>query len=82
MPLYRYVCEQCGHSFKILYTHDKDGHKPTCPECESSSVKRVISSVGIRFKGDGFYRTDYKDNGGVANSNSSEKENQTSEESG
>lgn len=75
MPLYRYLCEGCGNSFTRL-VQSGDGHEvPECPKCGSASVKKVISSVGIRFKGNGFYRTDYaeKGNGGAANSKSSEE---------
>jgi putative FmdB family regulatory protein len=31
-----------------------------CPECRKKSLKKVISSVGIVFKGAGFYSTDHR----------------------
>jgi len=37
--------------------------EPKCPKCGSESVERMVSRVGLRFKGNGFYRTDYKSNG-------------------
>ncbi len=70
MPLYKYRCTDCESTFKILKKNGNKDESPECPECGSADVERVISSVGIRFKGSGFYRTDYdgnsnyKDNGG------------------
>lgn len=70
MPLYKYRCTECENIFKVLQKNGKKDEQPECPECGSSEVERMISSVGIRFKGNGFYRTDYdsnskhKDNGG------------------
>lgn len=70
MPLYKYRCTDCESTFKVLQKNGKKDETPECPECGSTEVERVISSVGIRFKGSGFYRTDYdgnsnyKDNGG------------------
>jgi putative FmdB family regulatory protein len=70
MPLYKYRCTECEDTFKVLQKNGNKDELPECPECGSSEVERMISSVGIRFKGNGFYRTDYdsnsnyKDNGG------------------
>ncbi len=79
MPLYKYRCSECENTFKVLQKNGKKDELPECPECGSSEVERMISSVGIRFKGKGFYRTDYdssnyKDNGGSNNKNGNGKE--------
>ena len=81
MPLYKYRCNECDNEFKVLRLNGED-EDPECPKCGSKSVERMVSSVGIRFKGKGFYRTDYKSssykgngsnggNGGGENSKSS-----------
>lgn len=62
MPLYKYRCNECDNVFKVLRLNGEE-EPPECPECGSRSVERMVSSVGIRFKGKGFYRTDYKKNG-------------------
>lgn len=31
-----------------------------CPECEKPEVERLISAVGFRLKGSGWYETDFK----------------------
>ncbi|MFB6291063.1 MAG: FmdB family zinc ribbon protein [Candidatus Bipolaricaulia bacterium] len=69
MPLYKYRCSNCNNTFKILQQNGKKDEEPKCPVCGDEQTERVISSVGIRFKGSGFYRTDYgnknyKGNGG------------------
>ena len=63
MPLYKYRCSNCDNTFKILQRNGNKNEDPECPECGAEETERVISSVGIRFKGSGFYRTDYGNNG-------------------
>lgn len=56
MPVYVYECEKCGHGFEVEQSiHDKP--KTRCPECRGK-VNKVFNSVGIVFKGSGFYCTD------------------------
>lgn len=76
MPLYKYECEGCGSTFKKLQQPGQtNGKDPKCPNCGSLAVSKVIPQVGIRFKGSGFYRTDYKGNGnGKTTSTSPESE--------
>ena len=67
MPLHRYICKGCGHSFRKLKRPGKNGDDPQCPKCNSENVERTVSkTIGIRFKGNGFYRTDYKNDGSVS----------------
>ncbi len=56
MPIYEYQCEECGVRFDRLQAMSSPP-VTTCPEC-SGMVHRVISSVGVIFKGSGFYVTD------------------------
>jgi len=78
MPLYKYRCNDCDNIFKILQLNGEE-EDPVCPKCDSRNVERMVSSVGIRFKGNGFYRTDYdnsryKGNGGNGKGNGEGKE--------
>jgi putative FmdB family regulatory protein len=59
MPVYTYRCDSCGVQFE---KHQSFNDQPlkTCPECRKKSVKRVITSTKIIFKGSGFYATDHK----------------------
>jgi putative FmdB family regulatory protein len=73
MPTYEYECKKCGERFDIVQSFTDEPlkrHKGGC----GGSVKRVFGSVGISFKGSGFYKTDSRassSNGGK--SSSSEK---------
>ena len=61
MPLYEYRCSKCGKNFEKI---QKFSSKPRarCPECGGSG-KRLISAPAIRFKGTGWYVTDYASKG-------------------
>ena len=58
MPFYRYACEKCGHTFEVM---QKISDEPVavCPEC-GGEVKKTFGSVGVVFKGNGYYSTDSK----------------------
>ncbi len=56
MPTYEYACTNCGHQFEIVQSFSDDPLR-TCPECQGA-LRKVFGSVGIVFKGSGFYKTD------------------------
>ncbi|MFC8192303.1 FmdB family zinc ribbon protein [Cellulomonas sp. NPDC057328] len=56
MPTYAYRCTACEHAFEIQQSFSDDA-LTVCPECEGR-LRKVFSSVGVVFKGSGFYRTD------------------------
>lgn len=59
MPIYEYECRRCNHRFELIQKFS-DKPRKRCPEC-SGAVDRLISSAAIRFKGTGWYVTDYAD---------------------
>ncbi|OGO42226.1 MAG: hypothetical protein A2Z04_05625 [Chloroflexi bacterium RBG_16_57_9] len=56
MPIYQYECSQCHYSFERMQSYRSDPVRE-CPEC-NGLVRRLISPVGVIFKGSGFYITD------------------------
>ena len=58
MPTYQYVCTnpEGKHEFEVVQSFT-DPAVSTCPEC-GAPVRKVYGSVGVVFKGSGFYRTD------------------------
>jgi putative FmdB family regulatory protein len=40
MPIYEYVCRQCGEEFEWL---TRDGEKPVCPSCNQEELDRKLS---------------------------------------
>ena len=58
MPIYSYKCTNCEHRFEARQRFSDDPLSE-CPVC-GSPVRKVITPVGIVFKGSGFYVTDNK----------------------
>ncbi|WP_433278365.1 FmdB family zinc ribbon protein [Pseudonocardia xinjiangensis] len=56
MPTYQYACTACDHRFEAVQSFS-DPSLTDCPVC-TGRLRKVFSSVGIVFKGSGFYRTD------------------------
>ena len=59
MPTYAYACKDCTHSFDIQQSFTEDS-LTVCPEC-GGRLRKKFNSVGVVFKGSGFYRTDSRD---------------------
>lgn len=59
MPTYAYACKDCGHAFDIVQSFS-DSSLTSCPECQGA-LRKKFNSVGVVFKGSGFYRTDSRD---------------------
>jgi len=56
MPLYTYRCNENDHEFQVRQRMT-DEPLTECPIC-GGRARRVVSSVGVVFKGSGFYVTD------------------------
>ena len=56
MPVYAYACKDCGHAFDIRQSFSDDA-LTVCPEC-GGRLRKKFNSVGVVFKGSGFYRND------------------------
>jgi len=56
VPTYSYACTNCAHRFDAVQSFT-DSNLTVCPEC-SGRLRKLFNSVGIVFKGSGFYRTD------------------------
>jgi len=59
MPIYEYRCDACGHELEALQKIN-DPRLTGCPECDSDSLRRLISRPSFRLKGSGWYETDFK----------------------
>ncbi|WP_083844786.1 FmdB family zinc ribbon protein [Saccharomonospora cyanea] len=56
MPTYQYACKECDHQFEVVQSFS-DASLTDCPECQGP-LRKLYGSVGVIFKGSGFYRTD------------------------
>jgi putative FmdB family regulatory protein len=63
MPLYEYQCDACEHRFELIQKFS-DPPVEKCPVC-GGSVRKLLSSPAIQFKGSGWYITDYARKGGT-----------------
>jgi putative FmdB family regulatory protein len=61
MPLYEYECDACGRRFERIQKFS-DPLVTVCPTC-GGAVRKLFSSPAIKFKGSGFYITDYAKSG-------------------
>ncbi|WP_068161373.1 FmdB family zinc ribbon protein [Rhodococcus phenolicus] len=61
MPTYSYACTACDNRFDIVQSFSDDS-LTECPEC-TGKLRKLFNSVGVVFKGSGFYRTDSRGGG-------------------
>ncbi len=47
MPIFEYVCAECGHKFEKLVLSPSRAKQIHCPECASKSVDKAISVFGL-----------------------------------
>jgi putative FmdB family regulatory protein len=64
VPTYQYACTACGHQLEAVQSFAEDP-LTECPAC-AGRLRKLYSSVGIVFKGSGFYRTDSRAKTGEA----------------
>jgi putative FmdB family regulatory protein len=59
VPTYSYACTECDNRFDAVQAFTEDA-LTTCPKC-SGRLRKLFNSVGVVFKGSGFYRTDSRE---------------------
>ncbi|MCD2262984.1 FmdB family transcriptional regulator [Dietzia aurantiaca] len=73
MPTYSYRCRDCDVAFDIQQSFAEDSLKD-CPQC-GGGLRKLFNTVGVVFKGSGFYRTDSRagagSSGGTGSSSNS-----------
>lgn len=68
MPTYEYVCKACGEHLEVVQSlHDEP--LTVCPSC-GGQLRKVFGSIGIVFKGSGFYKTDSRSSSSTSSSSS------------
>ncbi len=66
MPIYEYRCQSCDHDLEVMQKLS-DPELSDCPACGKPELKKLISAVGFRLKGSGWYETDFKKGGNQKN---------------
>ena len=78
MPTYAYRCTVCGNEFEVKQSFSDDA-LTVCSEC-GGALRKLFNSVGVVFKGSGFYRTDSRSSS-TASSPAASKETSSSSSS-
>ncbi len=78
MPTYSYACTECDNRFDAVQAFTDDA-LTSCPQC-SGRLRKLFNSVGVVFKGSGFYRTDSRE-AGKSSSTTSKSESSSSSSS-
>lgn len=47
MPVYSYLCRNCGEKFDLLVGVVSEKTEVKCPKCGSSSIEKTFASFGI-----------------------------------
>ena len=81
MPTYQYACTnpEGKHEFEVVQSFT-DAPVSECPEC-GAPVRKVYGSVGVVFKGSGFYRTDSRKSASASETASSNGSSSSTKES-
>jgi putative FmdB family regulatory protein len=85
VPTYSYACTECDNRFDVVQAFTDDS-LTTCDKC-SGRLRKLFNSVGVVFKGSGFYRTDSREStksssNGSASSSSGSDGSSSSDKSG
>lgn len=51
MPIFEFVCEDCGEPFEELLRSASAIDEVTCPRCHSEQVRKQISTIAARVTG-------------------------------
>lgn len=70
MPVYAYQCSACHHAFEARQSFADDALSQ-CPQCHQPTLRKKFGTVGVAFKGAGFYSTDARSAGSSSGSSTS-----------
>ncbi len=44
MPIYEYICKECGHKFDLLVASERYANSQHCPHCASDRLEKQFST--------------------------------------
>lgn len=59
MPIYEYECRRCGRRTELRLKPEERDREVRCAECGSEAARVASLPARARFRGTGFYETDY-----------------------
>ena len=72
MPTYEYACRECSEHIEVVQKFTDDA-LTECPAC-SGPLRKVFGSIGIAFKGSGFYKNDSRSSEGGGKAKDKDKD--------
>jgi putative FmdB family regulatory protein len=79
VPTYSYACTECDNRFDAVQAFSDDA-LTTCEKC-SGRLRKLFGSVGVVFKGSGFYRTDSRESAKTSSNGSATSSSESSSSS-
>jgi putative FmdB family regulatory protein len=70
VPIYDYVCEDCGHVMEVAHGIHAEG-STVCPEC-GGTLSKAFAPPAIHFRGSGWAKKDRKSVSGPVKKKSTE----------
>lgn len=58
MPVYEYQCTACGAVVEVMQKFS-DAPLKRCKACKKHTMKKLMGTPALQFKGSGWYITDY-----------------------
>jgi len=58
MPVYEYQCTSCGEVIEVMQKFS-DAPLKKCKACNKMTLKKLMGTPALQFKGSGWYITDY-----------------------
>ena len=77
MPTYESRCKDCGEELEAVQAFTDDP-LTVCPNC-GGTLRKVFGSIGITFKGSGFYKTDSRSKSTASKTSDSSSDTKTSD---
>lgn len=67
MPIFGFYCEKCDKEVEVIESREEANNDHKCEECGNNMVRLIGTGIGFKFRGTGFYCTDYvtKKNGDI-----------------
>jgi len=47
MPIFEYICKECGHRFEALVMSSRGSARPECPACQSGKLQQQLSTFAV-----------------------------------
>jgi putative FmdB family regulatory protein len=54
MPIFEYLCQECGTKYEVLHKSSENKNNIICPNCSSSNNKKLLSTFSASMGDSGY----------------------------